>query len=276
MHAITLLFHDVVTNGQWDSSGIVSAGSDRFKLDVSEFCRHLQAIAERLPGPPLTTNALSSGSRVICPVLLTFDDGGVSGINPVAELLDELNWKAHFLITADWIGTPGFLNRSEIRELRQRGHVIGSHSFSHPARMSFCKSEELDKEWERSIGILTEIIGEPVCVASVPGGYYSDRVASSAAKYGIQVLFNSEPVARFHRVNGCLVLGRFTVKNGYPSKKSGAIAGGARIPRLQQYLLWNCKNVVKSLGGEAWLRARKIVFSRSVKISSGPGSNTMS
>ena len=127
---------------------------------------------------------------------------------------------------------------------------------SHPARMSFCTIAELDEEWKRSAIMLTEIIGEQIRIASVPGGYYSPRVASSAARAGIELLFNSEPVVRPRSIDGCLVLGRFTVQRGDSPKKSAAISAGARQPQIQQYLFWNCKKVLKVLGGTVWLRAR--------------------
>jgi peptidoglycan/xylan/chitin deacetylase (PgdA/CDA1 family) len=268
--AITLLFHDVVAKRCWESSGMRGADADIYKLDVQEFRRHLQAIAQQLSGPPVTGSQLLSGNSTRHAVLLTFDDGGVSSLNPIANLLDELGWKAHFLITAGRIGTAGFLNSLQIRELHRRGHVIGSHSFSHPDRISACSDDQLDAEWRRSVRTLTEIISEPVRVASVPGGYYSARVASAAARHGIQLLFNSEPEVLSRTVDGCIVLGRFTVKRGYPPRKSAAIVAGARGPRIQQYALWNSKKVVKVLVGKHWLRARRKLLARSAQISSPP------
>jgi hypothetical protein len=270
MRAVTLLFHDVVPNGRWDSSGMLGADADVYKLDCLEFRRHLRAIAEQITSRPVTASKLLAGSPSGSLVLLTFDDGGVSALTYIADILDEFGWKAHFLITAGRIGTPGFLNQGQIRELHRRGHVIGSHTFSHPARMSFCSAKELDEEWRRSTRTLSEIIGERIRVASVPGGYYSPRVASAAGRHGIQLLFNSEPVVRTLSVDGCLVLGRFTVQRGYSPKKSAAISANSRRPQIQQYLLWNCKKVVKVLGGKFWLRMRIFLLALRAQIVSGP------
>jgi hypothetical protein len=276
MRAVTLLFHDVVPAGCWDSSGMRGADADVYKLDYLEFRQHLQAIAQQVPSQPVTAPALLAGPSTGQLVLLTFDDGGVSGLSYVADMLDEFGWKAHFLITAGRIATPGFLDHRQIQELHRRGHVIGSHSFSHPARMSCCSKTELDEEWQRSVNTLAEIIGERIRVASVPGGYYSPRVASSAARHGIQLLFNSEPVVRPRSVDGCLVLGRFTVQRGYSPKKSAAISGSARGPQVRQYLFWNCKKMAKLLGGRFWLRARIYLLTLRARISSrlDPGSKT--
>jgi peptidoglycan/xylan/chitin deacetylase (PgdA/CDA1 family) len=262
MQAITLLYHDVAPPGCLDSTGFQGADADVYKLDCGEFRQHLMAIARSLRCEPITAfellaRPLNRGDR---PVLLTFDDGGVSGLLHVADMLDEFGWKAHFLVTAGRIGTAGFLDRSQIQELRRRGHVIGSHSYTHPLRMARCSAAELDDEWRRSVLSLAEILGEPVQVASVPGGLYSRGVAVAAARSGIKLLFNSEPVTHSQTVDDCLVLGRFTAKRGYESRWSAAIAAGDRQLHAREYLFWNAKKLAKTILGGLWLRARVMLL----------------
>ena len=74
--------------------------------------------------------------------LITFDDGGVSALQTTADLLEKYGWRGVFFVTTDRIGTPTFLNADHVRELHRRGHVIGSHSCSHPERMSCCGPEQ--------------------------------------------------------------------------------------------------------------------------------------
>src|SRR5262249_51253399 len=151
------------------------------------------------------------GAKMLSPFFITFDDGGVSAYDEVATLLDKRRWPGHFLITTDCIGRAGFLSKEQIRGLRKRGHVIGSHSCSHPSRMSECSWQQLIVEWHSSVAILSDILGEAVVVASVPGGYYSRAVAEAAARAGVRALFTSEPVIRHQQVDGCYVLGRYTL-----------------------------------------------------------------
>ena len=66
----------------------------------------------------------------------TFDDGGVSYYTVVADRLEAQGWRGHCFVSTDFIGQRGFLTAAQIRELDARGHVIGSHSASHPARFS--------------------------------------------------------------------------------------------------------------------------------------------
>jgi hypothetical protein len=276
MRATTLLFHDVVPARRWESSGFQGADADVYKLDCDEFHRHLVAIRHSLRGQPVTAPELLAGSagEAGSHVLLTFDDGGVSAVLHVADMLDEFEWKAHFLVTSGCVGTAGFLDPAQIRELRRRGHIIGSHSHSHPIRMSRCSAAELDDEWQRSVLSLAEILGEPVPVASVPGGYFSRQVARSAARAGVRLLFHSEPVVRPQTVDGCLVLGRFTVKRGHQPRRSAAIVGGDRPTRMREYCFWNAKKLAKLLLGGAWLRARVTLLERRAKNASPPGADS--
>jgi peptidoglycan/xylan/chitin deacetylase (PgdA/CDA1 family) len=262
IQAITLLYHDVVPQGRWELSGFQGADADVYKLDCVEFRHHLLAIKQSLRCEPTTGSELLARSlnHEDRPVLLTFDDGGVSALLYAADMLDEFGWKAHFLVTAGRIGTAGFLDRSQIQELRRRGHVIGSHSYTHPIRMARCSAAELDDEWRRSVLSLSDILGEPIQVASVPGGHYSRDVALAAARSGIKLLFNSEPVTRSQTVGDCLVLGRFTAKRGYQPRWPAAIVAGDRQLHTREYLFWNAKKLAKTILGGAWLRARVMLL----------------
>jgi len=253
---ISLLYHDVVEPGQFSSSGFPGGDANVYKLLRSEFEQHLQAL-EHAPGRGnvalLDCAAREPSSKTL---LLTFDDGGASALS-IASLLERRGWRGHFLVTTDYIGKPGFLRADQIRELHARGHVLGSHSCSHPIRMSRCTPTQLDREWTVSLQTLSDIIGERPRVASVPGGYYSRQVAETAAAAGIEVLFNSEPISRLARVEGCLVLGRHSIQQGISAHAAARIAQGAWAPRFRQYLYWNSKKIAKRLGGRYYLALRK-------------------
>ena len=167
-------------------------------------------------------------------------------------------------VTTDRIASPGFLNEDQIRDLRGRGHVVGSHSCSHPVRMSHCTPEVLDREWSDSVRKLEQILGEPVHTASVPGGYYGRDVAAAAARAGIRELFTSEPVTAIGEVDGCRVFGRFAIQRGLPEHRITSLVAGSVWPRLEWYALWNVKKLLKAAGGGAWLRLRAFIFERSV------------
>lgn len=264
MSFINLLYHDIVAPGESASSGFGGADADVYKLDRDQFAAHLSAVAAVIEGFPVVAAPTlpNAGDRMLA---FTFDDGGL-GAMQAADMLEERGWRGYFFATTDYIGTRGFLDASQIRELDARGHVIGSHSCSHPPRMSHCPPAQLEHEWRDSIRALEAITGKRCLTASVPGGYYSRRVAIVAASAGLGLLFTSEPVSRIATVDGCAVLGRYSIQRGTAAATAAAIARGDRAPRIRQYLLWNAKKVAKRLGGAQYIAMRKALM-RSLRAS---------
>lgn len=260
MRAISLLYHDVVDSGAEDASGFPGTLAARYKLERSEFERHVTAMAERISlGTTVVDEVLRQGTA--SSFLLTFDDGGVSAVE-IADALAARGWLGHFFITSGRIGTPGFVDADEIRALHSTGHVIGSHSATHPTRMSSCTHAELLREWTESAGTLAEILGVPVTAASVPGGYYARNVAVAAAAAGIRALFTSEPRASAWWVEGCTVFGRYTVQRADGPKFAAAIASGAVLPRLRLLTAWTLRKAAKRATGPAYERLRAEVLAR--------------
>jgi peptidoglycan/xylan/chitin deacetylase (PgdA/CDA1 family) len=259
MRAITLAYHDIVANWDYASSGFPSADASAGKLGLSSFAQHLAALESRAVTVSLAEDHLPEQAK---PVFLTFDDGGVSAHECIAGLLEEHGWRGHFFIPSDYIGQAGFVDAAQIRALRHRGHVIGSHSCSHPPRMSKLPWEQLLREWGESVEILSGILGEPVRTGAVPGGYYSAAVASAASSAGIRVLFNSEPTTRETVVGQCRVLGRYSIARRHSAATVAAIAAGAPGPRLRQLVYWYTMKIPKTLGGEYWLELRKRILAR--------------
>lgn len=254
--AITLLYHDVISSGDPDASGFAGANAAEYKLSMDEFTAHLQAIEAALQAPVVTVHGLDAANSGTPPVLLTFDDGGSSAWEHIAPMLEAHGWRGCFFITTDYIDQPAFLTRGQIRNLHARGHVIGSHSCSHPLRMSDCSRKQLLDEWRRSLQVLEELLGEPVTVASIPGGFYAREIVDTAYESGVRTLFTSEPVQRIGQVGGCTVIGRFSVKRGDPPTLPAEFVQGKRLRRFRQYAYWNIKKTAKVLTGPVypWIR----------------------
>src|SRR5689334_16337968 len=130
-----LMYHDVVPAGEEDSSGFPGRDAALYKVTPELFEEHLRATGVR---------HVSDTSLAI-----TFDDGGESAMR-AAEALERHGRVGHFFVTTNYIGTRGFVTASDLRELNRRGHVIGSHSCSHPLRMGHCSWPQLMDEWTRS------------------------------------------------------------------------------------------------------------------------------
>jgi peptidoglycan/xylan/chitin deacetylase (PgdA/CDA1 family) len=251
-----LMYHDVAEDGAADASGFSGPGPARYKVPAAVFAAHLDAIAAVRARPPARLDA----SPPECGWALTFDDGGASALE-IARRLAARGWAGAFFITTGRIGTPGFVTADDLRELERLGQVVGSHSHSHPARMSALGSGEMLAEWRASTLALAEILGHPVTTASVPGGYFSRAVAASAAAAGIRVLCTSEPVTAPRWIDGCTVAGRYAIHRSTTATTAAAAASSA-APWLRQRAGWTTRKVVKRVGGPAYLKARATILAR--------------
>jgi peptidoglycan/xylan/chitin deacetylase (PgdA/CDA1 family) len=271
MHAVSLLFHDVYAADPRES-GFASDAADRYKLSAQAFDAQLEGLASvrrdapllaSRPGglPPSRNASASLGYHATKnPFLITVDDGGVSYHTMLADRLEALGWRGHCFVSTDAIGSRGFLDAAQIRELDARGHVIGSHSASHPSRFSACSVDRMQQEWSRSRQVLEDLLGHEVAVASVPGGYYSRTVAHAARDAGLRTLFTSEPTTSIHDEQGCTVIGRFTIRRGDGPDTARRLVLPAPWTRWSAWARWNAKGVVKPLLGPTYMRLADFVL----------------
>jgi peptidoglycan/xylan/chitin deacetylase (PgdA/CDA1 family) len=200
-------YHDVTDVPE--ESGFQRNGALPFKLGTAKFSAHLDRIAAGPLAPSLVTSLdLTRPGRHL---LLTFDDGGKSALM-IGDELCRRGWRGHFFISTSLIGRRTFLDENEIRHLRRSGHLVGSHSHSHPNIYRELPWEQMVVEWRRSCDILAQVLGEPCVTGAVPGGEISAEVLRSAATAGLRYLFTSEPWLRPRVVSGCWVLGRYCAK----------------------------------------------------------------
>ncbi|HEY1911254.1 MAG TPA: polysaccharide deacetylase family protein [Vicinamibacterales bacterium] len=243
-----LMYHDVVSERDADGSGFQGRGPALYKVAPEQFSAHLDAILTLTP-------EASTGRDVV----ITFDDGGVSGL-VAADELERRGLRGHFFITTNYIGTAGFLDASGIRTLAQRGHTIGSHSCSHPLRIGHCEWPQLVAEWTESRAILADIIGTDVRSGSAPGGDFAPPVASAAALAGYDTLFTSEPMTSVDRRFGLTLVGRFAIRRWTKPQTAAGLAAGHLLPVARQALAWKVLKWSKRLGGVHYLRLRQILL----------------
>lgn len=243
MRAVSLLFHDVYASDPGES-GFRSPAADRYKLTVPDFEAQLDGLESlRIPNADSTL-----------PAVITVDDGGVSYYTVIAERLEAMGLRGHCFVTTDFIGQRGFLTPEQMRELDARGHVIGTHSASHPQRFSALTTAEMRGEWSTSRDRLEDILGHAVTVGSVPGGYFSDAVGESAADCGLETLFTSEPTTKPSTLGDCTCIGRFTIRRGHAPDMARRFVAAAPWSRCGAWVGWNAKAIVKPVLGASYAR----------------------
>jgi peptidoglycan/xylan/chitin deacetylase (PgdA/CDA1 family) len=228
-------YHDVTNEPT--TSGFQRNSAVPYKMGFQLFCEHLDRIAA-MGLTPSRVDAIDL-SRPGRHVLLTFDDGGKSAL-AIGEELSRRGWKGHFFITTGRIGQRTFVNAGEIRALRDAGHLIGSHSHTHPDIYRDLPAERMLVEWRQSCDILAQILGEPCRAGAVPGGDISAAVLRSGGLSGLRYLFTSEPCLTPDLVHGCWVLGRYCAK---------ASTSAEEIEQLAGFHAWNSKLLARRMKG---------------------------
>jgi peptidoglycan/xylan/chitin deacetylase (PgdA/CDA1 family) len=236
------MLHDVLPeNGAFAESGFTGPGPDRYKIRRPV----LEAVVR---------GARSAG------IVLTFDDGGRSALDVVAPVLAEHGVRGRFFIATAWLGTPGFLDRSGVAELAAAGHVIGSHSHTHPPVMPALSDEQILAEWRTSTAVLEDVTGTAVEQASVPNGFMNRSVVAAAHEAGIRTLFTSTPTRRTRTHGAMDIVGRFAVLAVDRPAGVAALASGALVPRLHRQARWSALALPKQLLGERYPAARSRIL----------------
>ena len=249
-----LMYHDVATPSDRETVGFPGALAGRYKLEPQAFEAHLAALSavQRRIGT-LDAGGVSSGEPQ---VVITFDDGGASAPQSAAAL-ERFGWRGQFFVTTARIDTPGFLSREQIQALAAKGHVIGSHSHTHPTYMGLLSRQELDAEWRTSRSVLADILGAAPRSASVPGGFLSREVVTSAAAAGYELLFTSEPTSRVQH-GAITVRGRYTIWGSTPARVAAAYARGDMRACGRLWLEWNAKKLAKRSSPRAYQALRSV------------------
>lgn len=240
MPPVTLIYHDIVPRADRPGTGFTGPGPDHYKIAPELFLAHLDAAGD---------------------ARLTFDDGGASALVATAPLLEGRGRRGAFFVVTDRIGTDGFLDEDGLRELRARGHAIGSHGRSHRA-LTKLDERELADELRGSRQRLEEILGEEMTSLAVPGGFYDARIARAAAAAGYVDIYTSEPWVSARRVGSIQVHPRFSVVEDTPVEVVAALARRDRGTMLRARAGWEARKLARRAAGPVYTRLRARVLSR--------------
>lgn len=171
--------------------------------------------------------------------LLTFDDCNASDFETVLPALQARGLKAHFYVVSDFIGTPGFLSASQVRELHAAGMIIGNHGKRHRSWRGLTE-RELAQELVEARDCLENLIADKVRFAACPNGSYDRRVLRRLRACGYEHVCTSDR--------------GWTHSNSWLQARNSLLASDG-LPELQrvlgsrlfsaQGLLRICKRVIK-------------------------------
>ena len=138
-----------------------------------------------------------SGEPGVC---ITFDDGCETDLIAAAPVLREFGCNAMFYLTAGFLGTPGYLNADQVRELDAQRFEIGCHSMTHPY-LSDLMETELKREIVDAKLQIEAILGHAIQHFSCPGGRYNQHALRMARQAGFATVANSQFYANSSRTN---------------------------------------------------------------------------
>ena len=179
-------------------------------------------------------NAKVSVKPSIC---LTFDDGFSSDYNLVFPELKKTGATATFFIVTDFLDTPNYLTKKQVKYLSDGGMQIGSHSKSHPNFLMLSPDKRLE-ELRKSKEILEDIIGKPISTFSFPFGFFNDECSRAVSLAGYSICCTSEHGLSFKE--GAMVR-RNSINSQTSLKRIGKIFNAG----FPQRVLWFFEDRVK-------------------------------
>lgn len=246
METYILMYH-CVYDKTVDESGFQNNEAIKYKIRLIDFEKQVIAVCRCLEG--------QSDKRV----LFSFDDGGVSFYTVIAPILEKYGLKGLFFITTSCINKPGFLSEKQILELYSKGHIIGSHSHTHPEMMNSMSENEIFYEWSTSCKILENIIGEKIIVASIPNGFTSKLIIDSMVKCGIKYIYTSKPSVNPIVYNNSIIYGRYVVTNEFDVNRILSIIS-SNLSRNIVFFRYRLLEILKNILGKYYLRIRTFLL----------------
>lgn len=250
---ISLMYHDSYVNEKCES-GFKRAGADIYKIKAEVFEHQLQIIYDYINRNRIDKNL----------VRITFDDGGVSFYTIFAPILEKYSCKGYFFISTKFIGTEGFLNESMIKELDNRGHIIGAHSDSHRPRMDTLSQKELLDDWRNCTNKLYHIMGHNVKHCSLPGGFMSESMIGVLKSLGYTDIYTSEATEKVIEMDNVRIYGRYGIKESMTDDYVLSIVTSSRVRmniKIRKMVLSIAKKVMGDFYGVIREKIYKIVRS---------------
>lgn len=239
--SLFLMFHDV-TSEFYPFSGFQTIGASEYEISENKFVEILEL-----------------ESTIPRNIIFTFDDGGSSFYNVIAPLLERFNKRGVFFISTNFIGKEGFLTMEQIKSLHSRGHLIASHSHTHPDNISKLSEDEILNEWINSRKILENIVGEEIRRASIPQGAVSKKVLKLLNKAGYTEIWTSIPSTTINNFEEMDVYGRYAVTNNMDIVQIDKILSSESF-RKSLYIRYWILNFCKIILGSNYSRLKKKIL----------------
>ena len=224
---IYLMYHELELPGRPLCQN--EPGYVRYIVSASDFREQMQVLKDSGLGGMSVSDALEHPDRT--GAVITFDDGCETDLISAAPLIRDFGFNATFYVTVGFLEKPGYLSRTQLRDLSNLGVEVGSHSMTH-SYLSDLSLEQITYEIAASKRELEQITGRSVEHFSCPGGRWDRRVAEMARQSGFRSVTTSRVAANSSRSDS-FALGRVPILRGTPLVAFKAITKGHGLWRFR-------------------------------------------
>lgn len=180
---VALMYHALHTGSTPD-------GQDpHYTLGTEDFELQMREVAAS--GGGSSADALLQGSSQ-ARILVTFDDGHASNHALALPILSRHGITADFFINPATVGTAGFLDWNQLRQMADAGMSIQSHGYDH-VYLTQLDDVRLRQTLRAAREEIEQQVGAPVTLLAPPGGRMPKNLLAIARECGYTHVLSSEP-----------------------------------------------------------------------------------
>jgi peptidoglycan/xylan/chitin deacetylase (PgdA/CDA1 family) len=171
-------------------------------------------------------------------VIITFDDGLESFYHAYREILCYFETNVYLFINTGFINTPSYLTLEQVRELKNNGVLVFSHTHLHTDMR--LNNPSVSQDVNESIEWLASNLGSTDCYEhfAFPGGHYSRDTLKLMAKIGFKFCWTANyGYIDFKRP---LALNRIVIDKGIDARTFTSIVQGYTnaLGPIWRFLKW--------------------------------------
>lgn len=175
-------------------NGLASDGANMktYSVSPSQFAAQMKALHDngfQTISPEQLYNYLANNGKLPPkPILITFDDTREEHYRIGAAEMKKYGFKGVFFIMTVSINRPGYMTKTQIKNLSDNGHTIGVHTWDHHLVTKY-KGTDWDIQLVKPKKLLENITGKPVHYFAYPSGIWDKTAISKIKNSGYRLAF---------------------------------------------------------------------------------------
>ncbi|MCU0399408.1 MAG: polysaccharide deacetylase family protein [Algoriphagus sp.] len=121
-------------------------------------------------------------------IVISFDDTRADHFLAAAPILEKYGFRGVFFIMTVSIGKSGYMTKAQIKELSDRGHAIGHHTWDHQDLRKL-PADQWKIQIDKPKALLEEIIGKKVTSLAYPFGLWNLQAIQELKTRGLRSAF---------------------------------------------------------------------------------------